>query len=324
MDHTEQQHAQKNEPSLQASDAFSTVAPAPVTDGEEMPAWLNSSTAAPTAAQRWGRRFAFLGIAVLTIGLAGGATLLGLELYDSHHSMEVVSASAKADIAAKAAPSTAAPAVAPAPVAAEAAPLLEKRNPNLPPLVMLPQDPNAVAKKDPPAAGTPPAAPSVPAAAATTAAAATPAVSPPAVAQVKAPPAPTVAAVPAVIAAPAPLVTNKLEKADVPAAPGKPAKSATPTAKPAVQPVRTLAGNAKVAAKPKLAAAVKKPTTVAKRPATALAARAQPRNRPIKGTMLQPPRDRGLDPAFQDPPRQAIDRRCRAGELARECEARIR
>ena len=316
MDHSEQQHAQKNEPSLQAGEPSGTVVPPPVTDAEEMPAWLNTSVAAPTAAQRWGRRFAFLGIALLTIGLAGGATMLGLELYDSHHSMEVVSASSKGDIAGQAGISTAAPASAPAqaPVVAEALPVLEKRNADLPPLVMLPIDPHAAPKKDAAAAGVPTTAP---AAAVAAAEVKTPAAAPASVAEVKAPVVPKVAAAPALVTAAPPLTTTKLERANVPAPVDKPAKVAT-------QPVRAAVGNARAVAKPKLAAAVKKPATAVKRAGAPLASRAQPRNRPVKGTMLQPPRDRGLDPAFQEPPRQAIDRRCHAGELARECEARIR
>ena len=69
-----------------------------------MPAWLNQPAAAPTAGQRWGRRFIFLGVSLLTIAVAGGATLLALDLVESNSSMAVVAANSAADVAARATP----------------------------------------------------------------------------------------------------------------------------------------------------------------------------------------------------------------------------
>ena len=241
-----------------------------------MPAWLAKAPAAPTAAQRWGRRFMFLGAAMLAVALAGGATMLGLDLYESHASMEVVASSSQAS------PVQAAP--------AGTLPFVDKRPSSVPPLVLLPPDPNA--KKD----------------------VAAPVAAPTPVKEVAA----AAAAAAAAVAAP-PVAVVKKTPAAVAAAPAKPA------AAPAVQ----SAPAAQVAAKPvsraKIATA-RKPATTAKRPAKPLLARAKT-VKPVKGTMLQPPRDR-LDERARDDerpaPRQAIDRRCRPGELARECEARTR
>ncbi|WP_426106991.1 hypothetical protein [Massilia sp. TSP1-1-2] len=268
MDHSEHPHAHKHEPTLAPQ---ANVQPA--IDAGEMPAWLSNQSAAPTAGQRWGRRVIFLGIALVTIAVAAGATMLALDLYESNSSMEVVAANASAP--------------APAP------PLLEKRVSSLPPLVMLPQEAVPAHKKEETAAvahpqavaETPkPAAPSAPA--------------PVTAKKVEKPAAPSVHA-------PAPVVAKKVEK---------PAAPAVVAAKPAK----------KVVPKPTIAAVAKKAAIIAKRVATPAVAKVQPRARPIKGTMLQPPRERGLDPAFQEPPRQAVDRRCRPGELARECEERTR
>lgn len=249
MDHSEHPHAHKHEPTLAPQ---ANVQPA--IDAGEMPAWLSNQSAAPTAGQRWGRRVIFLGIALVTIAVAAGATMLALDLYESNSPMEVVAANASAP--------------APAP------PLLEKRVSSLPPLVMLPQEAVPAHKKEETAA----------------------VAHPQAVAETPKPAAPS---------APAPVTAKKVEK---------PAAPAVVAAKPAK----------KVVPKPTIAAVAKKAAIIAKRVATPAVAKVQPRARPIKGTMLQPPRERGLDPAFQEPPRQAVDRRCRPGELARECEERTR
>lgn len=294
MDHTDQQHARKNEPSLDPSDAFSTAPVAaaapqqpPVPQAGDMPAWLANQSAPSSAAQRWGRRLMFLGAAVLAVALAGGATMLGLDLYESNASMEVVASSSQGSP------------VQPAP--SGTLPYVEKRPSSVPPLVLLPPDANA--KKD--------AAAPVAAEAAVKEAVAVDAAVPES--------APTEAKV----TAPAVSAVNKTPVAAVPAkpvvaAPVKPAATA-----PVQSPANAIA--AKPVSRPKPAAA-KKTATVAKRPAKPVLARAKPA-RPIKGTMLQPPRDRSDERARDDDrpaPRQAIDRRCRPGELARECEARTR
>lgn len=298
MDHSDHQHAQKNEPSLDPAKA------------DELPAWLNKP-AEPTAGQRWGRRVLFLGASLLTVAVAAGATMLALDLYESTSSMEVVAASSQAEVARATAPAT-----------SDALPFVDKRTSSLPPLVLLPQDPNAAKKKE---AAT--AAAAAAAAAAATTAAGTTAVAPAVTAppeRAAAAPKPALQATPepekAVVAPP--LVARKLEK-PVPAvvAVRKDPAPAVATVKPvkvAVKPPK------KIAAKPTPQAIAKKAAAQAKRIATPALAKAQPRVTPIKGKMLPPPRERGLDPVFQDPPRQAIDRRCRPGELARECEARTR
>jgi hypothetical protein len=306
LDQSEQQHARKNEPSLEPGDAFSTAAPAgaaplsaqPVLEAGDMPAWLAKPPAPPTAAQRWKRRAIFLAVSILTVAVAGGATLLGLELYESNASMEVVATQSQAEMAARQA--------APAPPVSESTlPFVEKRTANVPPLVLLPQD--AAAKKDAAAAaavapvqdGQPALVTEVKEA---TPAAAAPVVAAPVAAVVKAP-APVTAPAKAPVKAPAPVVA----------------------AKPASAPSDRIAGPAKPDAKPKLAAAVKKPVPAAKRPVKPVVAKARPA-KPVRGTMLQPPRDRfDNDSGYERPARrEAIDRRCRPGELARECEARTR
>jgi hypothetical protein len=264
LDHSEQQHAQKTEPSFEPG----TAAP-PV-----IPDWRNQPAAAPSALQRWGRRIAFLGVAVLAMAAAGGLTLLGLDLYETHGSMEVVAANAPAQ-----------------PSAALALP--ERPGASLPPLVLLPQDAKAAPKKDGPPA---------------VAAAAVPApliVVPPA---------------PAPLPVKAPVKAKPVKLAAQPEVKPKPAKlAAQPVVKPkpaklAAQPV----------VKPKPVAVIKKPVVAAKHtpaplPAKVVAARAKP----VKAAPA-PARNLGRDPAFDDPPPAAPDRRCRPGELARECEARTR
>ena len=247
-----------------------------------MPAWLSNPPAAPTAGQRWGRRLMFLGAALLTVAVAGGATMLGLDLYESNSSMDVVAANSKPQVAAS----------------ADALPFVEKRTTNLPPMVLLPQDANAASKK---------------------AAAATPAVPPEVVAQL-APAAPVPEIAPKIekaVVTP-PLAAKKVEKPILPVVAAK--KDVIKPVKLAPPPPKKVA----LAPKPTPAMVAKKAALQAKRIANPVLAKAQPRAKPVKGTMLQPPRERGRDPAFEDPPRQAADRRCRPGELARECEARNR
>jgi hypothetical protein len=124
LDHSEHQHAQKTEPSFEPGTA---AAPG-------MPDWRHQPAAAPSAAQRWGRRIVFLGVALLAMAAAGGLTLLGLDLYETHGSMEVVAANAPAQP--PSGPLT----------------LPERRGASLPPLVLLPQDAKAALKKDAPPA----------------------------------------------------------------------------------------------------------------------------------------------------------------------------
>lgn len=293
MDHSEPHKAQKSEPSLEpTADAFSAApplaaAPQPDMEAGDLPAWLSNPPAAPGAGERWGRRFLFLGGALLTVGVAAGGTMLALDLYESHSSMAVVAQNA--------------PAAAPA----DTLPFIEKRPVNVPPLVLLPPDP-AQQK----AAAT--AAAAAAAAAAVVPAAATAAAAPP----VPAPPVP---------AHPAKLVAQHEKPiAPVPAAPPMVAKKGVKSE--VVKSVKVAAQAVKKsppAAKPKLVVAAKKPVA-AKRPGSAHLAKAQPRVRPVKGTMLPPSRDRSSDRAEAEPaPRAAIDRRCRPGELARECAARM-
>ena len=280
MDQSEQQHASKNEPSLDAGDAFSTapaaaaatLAAQPVLEAGDLPAWLAKPPAPPTAGERWKRRAIFLGVSILSVAVAGGATLLGLEWYESRASMEVVASQSQAEMAAR---------QAAAPAADNTLPFVEKRTATVPPLVLVP--PDAAAKKA--------AAPATPAAPAQDG-------QPALVTEVKEAPQ---AALKPVVAAP------------VAAAVKAPAKPTPPAA------------GARLDAKPKLAAAVKKPVPAAKRPLKPAVAKARPA-KPVRGTMLQPPRDRfDNDGDYQRPARrEAIDRRCRPGELARECEARIR
>jgi hypothetical protein len=289
LDHSEPQ-AHKNEPSLDPAAAFSTAPPpgavqprAP--DTGEMPAWLSQTPVVETAGQRWGRRIKFLGIALATVAIAGGATKIGLDLAESNDTPPVVAGGAQPEVGVQSAP-PAQPAV------------LEPRGSALPPLVMAPPDPSH--KKDTAAPAATLAAGQVPVP--------VPAPVPVPVAPVKAvtaEPAP-----PKVVTAPAPLVAKKLENA--PQAAIKPAKVAAPAPKAVASATPAVAKP-----KPKLVA-VKKPLP----PKHLASAPAKPR--PIKGTMLPPPRERGLDPAFQPPMREAVDRRCRAGELARECAERIR
>lgn len=212
----------------------------------------------------------FFGAAVLAVALAGGATMLGLDLYESHASMEVVANSSQATPV--------------QPAQSGTLPFVEKRPSSVPPLVLVPPDPNAKKAAAPVAAQ----------------------------AEVKeevAAAAPTPAQKPVI--APVPATTK--------AVPAKPLAAAIAVQPPAAAPVAP-----KPVAKAKLAA--KKPATAAKRAAKPVLAKART-DRPIKGTMLQPPRDRSDEQARDDDrpaPRQAIDRRCRPGELARECEARTR
>ncbi len=233
-----------------------------------MPVWLTNPPSAETAGQRWGRRFMFLGAAVLTVAVGAGATYIVLDLQESNSSMAVVAANAPVEPGAVKR--------LPEPAQIATLPYIEKRQPSVPPLVLLPQD-AAAAKKDAAAAAAL-AAPVVQAAA----------------------PAAVIAAPPKVVSAPAPLVVKKVEKpAPVVAATAQAPKKVALAAKPIVKPKP-------VAKKP-----VKRPVELAKA-------------KPVKGTMLQPPRER-LD-ADDDAVtlRKAIDRRCRPGELARECEARTR
>ena len=113
-------------------------------------------------------------------------------------------------------------------------------------------------------------------------------------------------------------------KADKPVTPAVAVNQDAAPVKLAAQPAKKLPLASKAKPKPSPEVLAKKAAILAKRIATPVEPKAHIRPKPVKGIMLQPPQDRGLDPAFQDPPRQAIDRRCRAGELARECEARIR
>lgn len=275
---------------MDPSEAFSTspaaappVGQRPIVEAGEMPAWLAKPAAPPSAAQRWGRRFMFLGAAVLTVALAGGATMLGLDLYESQRSMEVVAGSSQAN-----------------PVSPGTLPFVEKRPTSVPPLVLLPPDPNG--KKEAPAVAVPVAGATEPAASVIVTKDVKEVVSAPVPAPVRTAPDTTTA----------PIATPKaLPAAPVAAAPAPPAAAAAPTAEPVVRPKVALA---------------KKPAPAAKRPATPVLAKVKPA-KPIKGTMLQPPRERSEDSARDDAPaapRQAIDRRCRPGELARECEARTR
>ena len=250
----------------------------PPAETVEMPAWLNQPPAAPTAGQRWGRRFMFMGVSLLSIALAAGATMLGLDWYEANSSPEVVAVSP--------------PNANTAPASVNGLPFVEKRVPTLPPLVMLPQDPNAL-KKVAPVANAPVAA---------------------AEAQLKAAP-PGAAPAPAVSAPP------------VVRSPKKPVAAAPVAAQTLAKPVKIAAQPPKklpLAAKLTPAMAAKKAANQARLLATQTVAKVKPNAKPVKGTTLQPPRERGLDPVFQDPPRQAVDRRCRPGELARECEARTR
>jgi hypothetical protein len=270
LDHSEQQHAQKTEPSFEPG----TAAP------PDMPAWRDEP-AAPGALQRWGRRIVFLGVALLAMAAAGGLTLLGLDLYETHGSMEVVAANAPAQ-----------------PPAALVLP--ERRSAGLPPLVLLPQDAKAAPKQD--------AAPAVALAAV---------------------PAPLIVVPPA----PAPVKPKPVKLASHPAVKPQPAKlAAQPVVKPqpaklAAQPVvkpKPAKLAAQPVAKPKPVAAIKKPVLAVKHapaplPAKVVAARAKP----VKAAPA-PAHNLGRDPAFDDPPPAAADRRCRPGELARECEARTR
>lgn len=129
LDHSEQKHSQKTEPSFDGA----TAAPA------EMPAWLKQqpAAAAPSAARRWGERIVFLGVALLAMAAAGGLTLLGLDLYETYGSTDVVAANT------------------PAQPSSGALPLAEKRSANLPPLVLLPQDGKSVPPQDAPLAAVP-------------------------------------------------------------------------------------------------------------------------------------------------------------------------
>jgi hypothetical protein len=258
LDHSEQQHAQKTEPSFEPGTAAPPVAPA----------WHNEPAAAPSALQRWGRRIVFLGVALLAMAAAGGLTLLGLDLYETHGSMEVVAANAPAQ-----------------PPAALVLP--ERGGASLPPLVLLPQDPKAAPTKD-------------------------------------APPAVAAAAVPAplivVPPAPAPVKPKPVKLAVQPVVKEKPVKlAAQPVVKP--KPVKLAA---QPVGKPKPVAAIKKPVVTLKHAPAPLAAKAVAAHaRPVKAAPA-PARNLGRDPAFDDPPPAAADRRCRPGELARECEARTR
>ena len=234
----------------------------------------------------------FLGAALLTVAVAAGATMLALDLYESNSSMEVVAAGSQAQVAG----------VAP-PAANGDLPFIEKRASNLPPLVLLPHDPNVVNKKAAPVLAAPDGAPAQ-------AAVEAPQPAPPLAPDV------TISPEQGVVAPP--VVAKKPEKPALTVVAVRPERSPVKPIKVAAQPPK------KLTAKPTPAVIAKKAAAQAKRIATPVLAKAPPRARPIKGTMLQPPRERGLDPAFQDPPRQAIDRRCRPGELARECEARTR
>lgn len=265
-------------------------------DAGDMPAWLSNPPGPPGAGERWGRRFLFLGGALLTVAVAAGATMLALDLYESNSAMEVVAQNAPAATA------------APAPAPADTLPFIEKRPANVPPLVLLPPDPAQQKAAAAAAHAAEPAAVVVPAVA-TTAGEAAPATQTPA----PTPPAPTPPAPTPPLPAPPVKPVAKQQKPPAPV-----------LAKKVVKPVKVAAQAAKKippAAKPKLLAATKKP--VAQRPKGTQLAKAQPRVKPIKGTMLQPSRDRSSDRAEAEPaPRAAIDRRCRPGELARECAAR--
>ena len=262
-----------------------------------MPAWLSQPHTSETAGQRWGRRVVFVGVALLTVALAGGATMLGLSLYETHGSMEVVAGSSQAELAARAAK--------PGPQGQpDGLPYVERRSPSLPPLVLLPPDPTQ--KKDAATAAVAPGTPNVAKQADTVV------------------PAPAPAA-PAKVTAPAPVVATKVEKpvapfaaikkpAPVVAAAKRPAIAAQPP-KPAPAAIASKSA-AKPVAKAKLASA-KKPNPVKRTAATTLA-----RAKPVEGRMLPPPRERDAEPVAQDPPRRAVDRRCLPGELARECAAR--
>ena len=287
MDHSEQQHAQKSEPSLAPADR---LAPAPDAD---LPVWLSKPPAPESSGQRWGRRIKFLGIAIATVAIAGGATKIGLDLYESNTSMAVVADTTQSESASGAAK--------PAPQQQAAAPIVEKPGSALPPLVLVPPDP---AHKKDGASATAPATATGPGTAPATVTAAPGAVMTPAVTPPAASAKPEVVPAPEAKVALVPPVPNKAEK--TPAVSAKPVKVAAPAAK-AVEP----------GAKPKLAAA-KKPVLAPKHANGVVLAKAKP----VKGTMLQPPRERGVDPAFQPPMREAVDRRCHAGELARECAER--
>jgi hypothetical protein len=119
----------------------------------------------------------------------------------------------------------------------------------------------------------------------------------------------------AVAAVPAPLVVP-------PPMPAPPVAKAAPIKPPVAKPPVKLA--AQPPAKPKPVLAAKKPV-VAPKPAPVLAKAAAPRPKPVKAS-APAPRNKGRDPAFDDPPppREAAERKCRPGELARECEARLR
>lgn len=237
---------------------------------------------------------------MVTVALAGGATLLGLDMYESRGSGEVA-VSPQANIATPSPPSG-------------TQPLVERQPSNVPPLVLLPQDPNA--KK----AAAAPVAPD----AATAATAAVPA-------PVPAPGAPVVAQKEGkeAGAAPRPVPAGASNTPPV-AAPKK-----TPAASVAAPPAQSAAVQAPAVSQLPPASAVKKPVAAVKRPAKPVLAKAKPVKpatpaKPVKGTMLQPPRDQFDDRTDElvreelPAPRRAIDRRCRPGELARECEARTR
>jgi hypothetical protein len=140
LEHKEHPPTQKTEPSFQSGNIDPATASS---SSNALPAWLKQQQAEPepTALRRWGRRIAFLGVALVCVAVAGGATYAGLELYDTYGEREAVPDSSQAQAAVR----TAKPLP---PAQADALPYAEKRTPTLPPLVMLPHD--QVPKTPPP------------------------------------------------------------------------------------------------------------------------------------------------------------------------------
>lgn len=309
LDQNDRFSSQKSEPSLDAADAFSTAPPAAVPelppapveniDAGDMPSWLNSPGEETSESSAWWRT---------GLWVAGTAIVIGAAAYGSNWLLEQQEAEGTAPVTAEL-PPVPAPAASP-PVAAP------RPADALPPLVLLPPEQGGKPKTDPAAAPTPDAAPAVaPAVAETPAVAAAAPVTAPGAAAATAPlaaPVKPVAPAPAPVALPAPVVAKSPEPPVVqaPAVPKPaPAKPAAVTAKPAVSPATVAA---KPAAKPAAVAAKKKPV---KRVAAA-----KPQPKKVRGVTLPPPRDR-VDDEDRD---GAPAGKCISGELARECEARLK